>query len=90
MALEPPSDAVIEWLITLLHRRAGALNSVQPDGSDKKNFTKRLTEICARAANFRATSDHVATLWIELLAAADASLFPGANNSRSDRYRDSR
>jgi hypothetical protein len=36
-----------------------------------------LTENCAGAANLPATSDHVATLWIELLAAADASLFLG-------------
>ena len=33
-----------------------------------------MTSNCARAANFPATSDLVATLWIELLAAADVFL----------------
>jgi hypothetical protein len=35
-----------------------------------------LTTLCARAADFPAASDHVATLWIELLAATAASSFP--------------
>jgi hypothetical protein len=35
-----------------------------------------LTGLSAHAANFSAASDHVATLWIELLAASAASSFP--------------